>query len=191
MRRVFQIILRFLPLQSGLILNPNDLEFVHFAFFFFDRLLDDLEKLLDGFIALHPADQLLFLELFVLAEVHLDESLQIVLFHHVFATVDLEDRGQATREHELQLCDLDDEALVQVEHFEEKLDFGFDVGLAVQNHGREDFEGVDEPLVVGVPNGKGGLVHREDLLVLGQRNREVVADALKGAVVFFDLVQGF
>lgn len=179
-----------LALEHGVV-DADDLELAHFAFFLLDRLLDDFEEALDGLVALDPAHELLLLEALQLAKVEADELAQAVLLHAVLVLVDLEDRDQAAGEHELELADVDDVALVQVEHFEQELDFGLDFGLAVQNHRRENLEGVDESLVLGVPNRERGLVDREYLLVLGQRNREIVADALERAVVFLDLVQGF
>ena len=103
---------------------------------------------------------------------------------------DLEGRVQNRVDHELHVRLRQTLDFVQVENVEQETHLVLELRVAEDDQPRKEFQGVDQPVLVDVPNDEGVAPRREDLLELGEVDAEVLADGFVGAEVLLEFGDG-
>lgn len=120
----------------------------------------------------------------------LDEVLDEVGLDLVVDGVDLVGGDQGGVEHELEVDGRQTLQFVQVEQVEQETHRVVELSVREERHARKQLQGVDEAVVVRVPDHEGTLVGVEYLLELDQVDGEVVAEGLEGGVVVAEFAEG-
>jgi hypothetical protein len=147
--------------------------------------LEHLEERL-YFCALRaPGEEPFVGDIGIVRKVAVDEAADLVSVEFRLHLVDLVDAQHAAVDHELQFDQREMADLVEIEQVEEDwsflptVDLLLELGRTHQSQTAEELEGVDEAVLVCVPNDERRLVGSEDLLELGKVDGQVVAHTLE------------
>ena len=151
---------------------------------------DSLEEILNFFILFWFSDEIGHCDFIFFVEEIFYELFDFIIVDLVWNWKYFETGAAGAIDHELEFDVLQVIYLVEIEHIEQNLitqkitsSFVFDLGIGEDSDAGKQLQGVNEPIVIGIPYHEGWLAGSEDMFELGQIDAEIVADWFEGGEV--------